>query len=355
VKHDAGHVDDRCWQVDLVSGPLFSFDGTPSADYLQQAYTIGRTQLAWDYTHQATGSYPLDGIGYHIYVAQGLDSTAADASAAVAQNLAAVWNVVVANEGAATPKRLWISEYGWQADWVGAAGQAERMQAGFSAMQQLGKVAVALYFNFQDFPGATYGVFDDGGQRRVGADMLRSLADDNRPADGARLLEMTVPTLAPGETGDVTITIENRGSTTWGGDIRLAAAPGCPEATTENAIDWAPAAGSGYASSPLDARVFLPAEVAAGQVLALRVPIRAPLQTGEYTFAARMVHEGVGWFGATAVGKVVVTASGSGSGSSDPESPKPGGCSTTDGPCFGAIVVVLIVLRRRVRGSRDIA
>src|SRR5688572_7696913 len=26
VKHDAGHIDDRCWQVKLVSGPLFSFD-----------------------------------------------------------------------------------------------------------------------------------------------------------------------------------------------------------------------------------------------------------------------------------------------------------------------------------------
>src|SRR5204863_5056458 len=98
VKHHGGHIDDRCWQVDLVSGALFSFDDNSSADYLAQVYSIGKTQLAWNYTHQVTGSFPLDGIGYHMYVAQGSDSSVADVRASMNANLDAMTNVVAAND-----------------------------------------------------------------------------------------------------------------------------------------------------------------------------------------------------------------------------------------------------------------
>jgi hypothetical protein len=352
VKHDAGHIDDRCWQVQLVSGPLFSFDGNSSASYLQEAYSIGTNQLAWDYTHDATGSYPLDGIGYHMYVAQGLDSSNADVRAQVNANLGAVWNVVTSYEGAGTAKQIWVSEYGWEAGVVGEGVQAQRMQAGFSAMSDFGKVALALYFNFQDFPGASYGVFDDAKQPRAAAAVLSTLADAPRRA---RVVSVEVPTLEPGAVGDAVVTLENRGSTTWTDEFRLATAPGCPEAAAANAIEWEPTAG--YTNGVIDARVFLPHPVAAGESVVIHIPVRAPTEPGEYTFAARMVHEGVEMFGPTVSGVVTVaagTGSGDGSGSDEVNEGghgSGGGCSTGRSSSAWLVLVIgsLLARRRRAR------
>jgi len=333
VKRD--HAGDRCWNVDLISGPLFSFDGTSASDYLEQTYSIGTSELAWNYTHEVTGSYPLDGIGYHVYVAQGLDSTTADVRGAMLQNLSAVWNVVAAHEGATT-KQLWVSEYGWEASVVGDDVQADRLRAGFSAMNQFGKVALALYFNFQDFPGATYGVFDDADHRRPSADAIAALANTPR---AARLVTALLPTLAPGELRDAVVTLQNRGTATWRDSIRLAAAPGCPEAAHVNAIAWEPAAG--YANDIIDARVFLPHDVAPGETIEVRVPVRAPSEIGEHLFAARMVDEGTGWFGPTISGVVNVAPT-----ASEPQPDQACGCSTgRSAP--GALLVLLFKTRRR--------
>ncbi|HEY5945254.1 MAG TPA: NBR1-Ig-like domain-containing protein [Kofleriaceae bacterium] len=348
VKHDAGHTGDRCWQVQLVSGPLFSFDGNSSASYLQQAYSIGKSQLAWDYTHEVTGSYPLDGIGYHMYVAQGLDSANADVRTEMRLNLGALWNVVTSYEGADTAKRVWVSEYGWEAGVVGDAVQAQRMQAGHAAMAELGYVALALYFNFQDFPGASYGVYDDASQPRPAAGMLKSLAGTPRRA---RIVDAVMPALEPGAVGDALVTLENRGTTTWTDEFRLASAPGCPDAARENAIAWEPNAG--YANGLTDARVLLPHPVAPGESIVIHVPVRAPAEPGEYTFAARMVHEGVEFFGPTVSGVVTVAAgngSGDGSGSDgdhDGDHGSSGGCSTSRNDSAWLVLVLGVLLARR--------
>jgi hypothetical protein len=283
VKHDAAHDADACWQVKLVSGPLFSFDDTPSATYLDQVYAAGKSQLAWDYTHQTTGSYPLDGIGYHMYVAQGLDSSTDDVRTQMLANLNAVDAVVQSYES--TSKRFWVSEYGWEASVVGADVQAARLTAGFNAMTEFGKVENAFYFNFQDFPGATYGVYDDQLTARPASTALSNIASTPRRA---RIDAVTPPpSLAPGSIGDVSITLTNRGASTWTAtDYRLAAGAGCPDSAHANELAWEPAAGAGYASSIIDARIFLAADVAPGQSVTIHVPVRAPAQEGTYTVAA---------------------------------------------------------------------
>lgn len=350
VKHDAGHLTDRCWQVSLVSGPLFSFDATPSADYLANVYAAGRNTLAWDYTHQVTGSYPLDGVGYHVYVAQGADSTTADVASGVGANLDALWSTIAANEGAGTNKQIWISEFGWRADVVGDAAQAERFHSAFSAMQQQGHVALATYFTYKDFPDNDWGVFAAGGTRRPSADMLDSLAQANRPAHAARVVNIQAPVLAPGATGDVIVTLVNRGTAAWSDGWRLGAAPGCPEAASENAVAWMPA--NGYANTLTDARVFLDHAVAPGESIDVHVPIVAPAEPGTYTFAARMVDEGVTWFGPTVTAQIDVMAtpdSGTGSGSGD-GSEHDGGCNAEGGAGWlVALASVFATRRRRLR------
>lgn len=318
VKHDAGHIDDRCWQVQLVSGPLFSFDGVAAADYLAATYDAGRNQLAWDYTHAVTGSYPLDGIGYHLYVAQGGDSSTGDVAAAMQANLGALWSVVAANEGDDTGVQIWVSEYGFRANLVGDLGQADRLATGLDAMRDFGHVALGVYFNLRDFPDNAWGVYDDAGQARPSAQRLAELAAANRPPLGAVL------TAAAGA-GEAIVTLTNRGSAPWGDDVRLGAASGCPDAAATNELAWAPA--DGYANGITDARAFLPGPVPPGGSVELHVPLAADAP-GTYRFAARMVQEGVAWFGQTVTVPIEITPADL---TPPQEATMPGGCAAAGG------------------------
>lgn len=302
IKHDAGHAGDPCWQVTLLSGPLFSFDGVASADYLADTYWYGKNTLAWDWTHAETGHYPLDGVAYHIYVGQGLDSSRDDVAAAVRANVGAIDDVVRANEGASLP--IWISEYGWRADAVGADEQAERLALGLTTLAEHPAVAGALYFQLQDFPDNEWGVFAAGGfdasARRPAADRLRAMARALAPDDAAHVVTVTAPAaIEAGTARIVVVTVENRGAATWpaGGSVRLGAAAGCPVATARNELAWEPT--DGYASGVDDARALLPGDVAPGASVDVAIPVRAPDAPGTYRFAARMVDEGVAWFGTT--------------------------------------------------------
>lgn len=342
VKHHSGHIDDRCWQVDLVSGALFSFDDNSGAQYLSDVYSIGKNELAWDWTHEATGSYPLDGVGYHMYVAQGSDSPVDAVRSAMQANLDEMKNVVVGYEGAAKP--FYVSEWGFRADAVGERGQADRMAAGFGAMADHGDVALGLYFALQDFPDNPWGVYDESMQRRPVADRLAEVGESLRPPDAAAIVGVTAAAIAPGEVGDVVVTLENRGTATWTDEFRLGAATGCPDAAAMNTLAWEPT--TGYANSIGDARVFLAQPVAPGESVTVHVPVRAPTEPGTYVFAARMVHEGVAWFGATTQFSVEVRAP-DGVISSD-DDPSSGGCSSS-GANGWAVLLGLFAIRQRRR------
>lgn len=341
VKHHTGHIDDRCWQVDLVSGALFSFDDTSGAQYLSDVYSIGKNELAWDWTHEATGSYPLDGVGYHMYVAQGSDSPVDAVRTSMRANLDEITAV-------AGGKPIYVSEWGFRADAVGEQGQADRMAAGFAAMADHGNVALGLYFSLQDFPDNPWGVYDENMNRRPVADRLAQVGETLRPADAAAVVGTTATTIAPGEVGDVVVTLENRGTVTWTDGFRLGAATGCPDAAAMNAIAWEPA--SGYANSTSDARVFLAHPVAPGESITIHVPVRAPTEPGTYLFAARMVHEGVNWFGATTKVAVEVQAPTVGGDDDDnTETATSSGCSSsrTNGALWPLLVGLLLLRRRR--------
>ncbi len=156
TKHDAGHDSDPAWQVTLVSGPLLSLDDNPADTYLSDTWWYGRNQLAWDWTHQTTGSYPLDGVGYHVYVAQG-STDAATVTSGIAANLEAVESVMDA-EDPGNPRQVWISELGWTSDYVGMDGQADDLEAGLTYVKGETRVALTSWFCLLDWPGASYGL-----------------------------------------------------------------------------------------------------------------------------------------------------------------------------------------------------
>jgi hypothetical protein len=347
VKHHAGHIEDRCWQVELVSGALFSFDDNSGADYLARVYAIGRNELAWDWTHQMTGSYPLDAVGYHVYVAQGIDSSVGDVGASMHANLDAMWNVVAANEGVATAKPFHVSEWGFRSDVVGEQGQADRMAAGFDALAAYGNVGLGLYFTLQDFPDNAWGVFDAAMNRRPVADRLVDVGAALRPPRGAAITGISAPPIAAGQLGEIVATLENRGGEAWIEDFRLGAAAGCPDAAATNELLWEPT--SGYANGIGDARVFLAEDVPPGGIVEVRVPVRAPGTPGTYTFGARMVHEGVAWFGATAQAVVEVIPHDRDVDTDDPDDESvASGCSTTSNNA-GGLALLLLALAVRCR------
>jgi MYXO-CTERM domain-containing protein len=342
VKHDAGHDADACWQVTLNSGPLFSFDDTPSDTYLDQVYSIGRSQLAWDYTHQVTGRYPLDGIGYHMYVAQGLDSSNADVRTQMLASIAAIDAVVTARDDA--PKSLWVSEYGWEASVVGNDVQAQRLTAGFNAMAESGKVATAFYFNFQDFPGATYGLYDDQLNVRPSAAALSLIAGIPLRAS----IESVSPVTAkPDDTTQVLVRLRNRGTESWTANDHLVPGGGCPDSAVANEISWT--------------AVSLPHDVNPGEMVDIVVPVVAPAAEGTYTFAARMVHEGTTRFGPTI--HVTITVANAPVGGDDTAITDPGtssgcGCTSTAPPHASNVVLLFALvglLRKRRRGTSTAA
>ncbi|MDB4965039.1 MAG: hypothetical protein JWN44_728 [Myxococcales bacterium] len=336
TKFNNGRGADPCAQVVIVSGALFSSEDTNAADYLAQVYAAGRDQLAWDWMHEHVGSYPLDGIGYHIYVGQGGGATPASVQAATRANLDGVWAAVAARDDGAAAKRIWLTEFGWTIDQVSAAQQAQLLTAAYAAYDADPRVAAAFWFTYQDFPGGRYGLFDDGGldqsHRRPAYAAFTAAAADYRPPLSATFTADDVPaSMAPGETRTITITARNLGRATWReADLhRLGAAPGCPSAAAANTFAFTPAA-PGYATSPVDARVALGASVAPGSDTTFQVAVTAPNRDGDHVLAVRMVQDGVAWFGDTLRRTVHVSDAGA-TGGDGPAGNSAGGGAGDDG------------------------
>jgi len=157
TKYYNGHDIDPSWQVTLVSGALFTFDLNTGGQYLSDTYWYGKNVFAWDWTHQNVGTFPLDGFGQHIYVAQG-DSSVAIVGAAITANLDGFWNGVYVYEDDPN-KQIWISEFGWETGVYGESFQAQNLTTGFNVLQADARVRLSLWFTQSDFPGGDWGLY----------------------------------------------------------------------------------------------------------------------------------------------------------------------------------------------------
>jgi len=158
VKYDDGHTSDSAWQATLVSGPLFSHDLDNVASYFHDVTDAGINQLHWEDVKTQTGSYPLDGLGYHIYVRQG-SSDPVEIRNKMKSNLDAIWGALENLEGSATPKKIYVSEIGWTTDYVPEAAQADNLDTAFNFLRQDQRIQLAVWFCLKDFPSGHYGIF----------------------------------------------------------------------------------------------------------------------------------------------------------------------------------------------------
>jgi len=157
VKYFNGHWGDSLWQVNLISGPILTHDLDNGATYLNDTYWYGKNQWAWDWTSSQTGSYPLDGIGMHLYCEQGTSDSATTTNA-MNGNINAMWNTITTWEGA-TNKQIWISEFGWESSIITEQGQADNLKNGFNLLLSDNRIGLATFFTIRDWPGAYWGMY----------------------------------------------------------------------------------------------------------------------------------------------------------------------------------------------------
>jgi hypothetical protein len=182
VKIDGGH------DVTLVSGPLLTHDlptgGDDGTYYLDRTYLLGRSSHAWEQFQNDYGTYPLDAIGYHLYVAEGADATPSNVEMVYNRYLDAIWGIISRYEGSLTEKGLHVSEYGWSSE-HGEDKQASRMAAGFRLLRDHSRVKSASWFCTQDFPGKSYGLYRAGSltpaNRKQAYATFKALIDESAP------------------------------------------------------------------------------------------------------------------------------------------------------------------------------
>src|SRR5204862_2942170 len=101
------------------------------------------------------------------------------------------------------------------------------------------------------------------------------------------------------------------------------------------------------ATSVDDARALLAEDVAPGASVEVGISVRAPDVPGTYRFAARMVDEGVAWFGTTGTAAIAVTPDDGDPTNDNPDQINPvasgGGCNA-GGADAGLVVVLVLVL-----------
>lgn len=119
-------------------------------------------------------------------------------------------------------------------------------------------------------------------------------APQNQNNGEIRETSSSVPTsMNLNEKKPVRIRVYNTGNTTWsaGQNYRLGA-------TSSNQVTWSDFANGGYSHSPTNARAFLPHNVAPGGYADFRFNISSSI-AGNRRLSARMVRDGVEWFGET--------------------------------------------------------
>jgi len=121
------------------------------SDYLRATYDQGKAKAGWDELKAIYGSYPLDGIGQHLYIDQGGTTSARK----IGTYLRNVRNAYTAYEGKKTAKQTFVTEVGWATNMVFEAIQAENLKTAYGEFKQTTYLQTAYWFQLRDIPAAS--------------------------------------------------------------------------------------------------------------------------------------------------------------------------------------------------------
>ncbi len=178
---EAVHITQQINDVTLFSGGVFghNIDGVTNyanagAQYIDDTYAKGTNLVlggSFAYTKSNYNAYPLDGVGEHLYLSQG----GVVSSNTFRQYEDWVHQALTKYEGANTPKKTFITEFGWQTtnsintNDVSQAVQDTNLVTAFSAIDATPYVQGAIWFQWADNPAGSlwYGVLDSSGNPKL--------------------------------------------------------------------------------------------------------------------------------------------------------------------------------------------
>ena len=120
------------------------------SDYLRATYDQGKANAGWDDLKATYGSYPLDGIGQHLYIDQGGTTSARK----IGTYLRDVRNAYTAYEGKRTAKQTFVTEVGWATSMVSEATQAKNLEIAYGKFKEIAYLQTAYWFQLRDIPPA---------------------------------------------------------------------------------------------------------------------------------------------------------------------------------------------------------
>ena len=180
--HQAVRRDPGLSHIHIVSGPLQGLDvnNNAGADYLSRTYAEGKSRYGWG---DVGVPFPFDGVGYHLYIAEGERGDVGQALRAKYDSyMVRLREVIQAAEGGLKP--IFISEIGWANPGGLDHLQQEAMQSAFEAVLSDPSVALGIWFCTQDFPDKPYGLYRQDGlspnQRKGIHDRLAAICNQTR-------------------------------------------------------------------------------------------------------------------------------------------------------------------------------
>jgi hypothetical protein len=197
---EAIHVNQGISDVTLFFGGVFGHNiggvssyGNAGAQYIDDTYSTGTNAAkgnSFHYTKTNYNAYPLEGVGEHIYLSTG----GTVSSNTFRQYEDWVHQACTKYEGTSTPKKTFITEFGWQttnasnANGVSQAVQDTNLITAFSAINATPYVRMAIWFQWKDNPAGSlwYGVLDSAnGAKQSYADYQRFQRFEGMFASGA--------------------------------------------------------------------------------------------------------------------------------------------------------------------------
>ena len=145
-------------------GGIYSYENA-GAQYIQDTYNVGINSVgSFAYTKSHWGTYPLDAIGQHIYI----DQSGTTSTSEMLQYIAWVRSAYTNYEGAATAKKIMITEFGWNTQDVSTNVQDSNLNTAFNAIAaDYGTVSRACWFVWQDGSAGNWGVLTSGGAKKL--------------------------------------------------------------------------------------------------------------------------------------------------------------------------------------------
>jgi hypothetical protein len=172
----AAHVTLGYSDVKVISGGVFGTSalgasdpgGNSGSNYIAAFYCAGTnvaTGAPFYAAKNSYGTYPVDGIGQHLYIDYNITTTIAD----VMQYLGYVRAAYTNFEGANTSKGTYVTEFGWTTASVSQSVQANNLATAFDVFEGSSYVPMAIWFNWQDSASANlyFGVFDQNDKPKI--------------------------------------------------------------------------------------------------------------------------------------------------------------------------------------------